>query len=159
MRALAIVVVGPRRHPGLGVSEVEDQGLVKELVPHRAAEAFTKAVLRRLSRQDEMPGDLFTSDQISMALQVSSAPLSETIIPGLLRRSISAVSSRVTRRPEIEVSRIAASCSSGSLHRRCQDSEAATICKLAMDKIQRPTGLQERIHCSIKLEVGQQMKV
>jgi hypothetical protein len=44
----------------------------------------------------------------SMALEVNSVPLSETIMPGLPRRSISAVSSRATRRPEIEVSGIAA---------------------------------------------------
>ena len=39
-----------------------------------------------------------------MALLVSSVPLSLTIMPGLPRRSIRAVSSRATRRPEIEVS-------------------------------------------------------
>jgi hypothetical protein len=38
-----------------------------------------------------------------MAFEVSSVPLSLTIMPGLPRRSISAVSSRATRRPEIEV--------------------------------------------------------
>ena len=43
-----------------------------------------------------------------MAFEVSSVPLSETIILGLPRRSISVVSSRATRRPEIEVFGIAA---------------------------------------------------
>jgi hypothetical protein len=50
----------------------------------------------------------WSSDQVSMALQVNSVPLSETIMPGLPRRAISAVSSRATRRPGIEVSGIAA---------------------------------------------------
>jgi len=43
-----------------------------------------------------------------MAFEVNSVPLSETIRRGLPRRSIYAVSSRATRRPEIEVSGIAA---------------------------------------------------
>jgi hypothetical protein len=43
-----------------------------------------------------------------IASDVSSAPLSETIIPGFPRRSIRAVSSRAARRPEIDVSGIAA---------------------------------------------------
>src|SRR3979490_3270791 len=43
-----------------------------------------------------------------MAFDVNSVPLSETIIPGLPRCSISVVSSRATRRLEIEVSGIAA---------------------------------------------------
>jgi hypothetical protein len=44
-----------------------------------------------------------------MAVDVSSVPLSETIIPGFLRRSIRADCSRATRRPDIEVPGIAAS--------------------------------------------------
>ncbi len=43
-----------------------------------------------------------------MALGVSSVALSLTIIPGLPRRSTSVVSSLATRRPEIDVSGIAA---------------------------------------------------
>jgi hypothetical protein len=42
--------------------------------------------------------------QTSMALQMNSVPLSETIEPGLPRRATIAGSSRATRRPEIEVS-------------------------------------------------------
>ncbi len=38
-----------------------------------------------------------------MALEVSSVPLSETIIPGLPRRSMIANNSRATHLPEIEV--------------------------------------------------------
>ena len=42
------------------------------------------------------------------AFEVNSIPLSETIILGLPRASMSAVSSRATRLPEIEVLGIAA---------------------------------------------------
>src|SRR6185312_10709712 len=50
---------------------------------------------------------LVSLHQASMALQVNSVPLSETIEPGLPRPSTIAVSSRATRRPEIDVSGIA----------------------------------------------------
>lgn len=50
---------------------------------------------------------LCSSAQASMAFDVNSLPFSETIIPGLPRCSISVVSSRATRRPQIEVFRIA----------------------------------------------------
>ena len=43
-----------------------------------------------------------------MAFEVNSVPLSDTIMPGLPRRLINAVSSLATRRPDIEVSGIAA---------------------------------------------------
>ena len=51
---------------------------------------------------------LLSFAQANMAFEVNSVPLSETIMPGLPRRLINAVSSRATRRPEIEVSGIAA---------------------------------------------------
>ena len=51
---------------------------------------------------------LLSCAQANMAFEVNSVPLSETIMPGLPRRSIKTVSSRATRRPEIEVSGIAA---------------------------------------------------
>jgi hypothetical protein len=42
-----------------------------------------------------------------MACEVSSVPFSETIIPGLPRRSIRVVNVRATHLPDIEVSGIA----------------------------------------------------
>jgi hypothetical protein len=51
---------------------------------------------------------LLSCVQANMAFDVNSVPLSETIMPGLPRRLINAVSSRATRRPGIEVSGIAA---------------------------------------------------
>ena len=56
-----------------------------------------------------MPFDLVLyCFQLKIAFEVNSVPLSDTIIRGLPRRSMSAVSSRATRLPEIEVSGIAA---------------------------------------------------
>jgi hypothetical protein len=52
----------------------------------------------------------------SLALEVNSVPLSDTIMPGFPRRSTSIVNSRATRRPEIEVSGIAAKHSRVCLH-------------------------------------------
>ena len=45
---------------------------------------------------------LLSCAQANMAFEVNSVPLSETIMPGLPRRLINAVSSRATRRPKIE---------------------------------------------------------
>lgn len=50
----------------------------------------------------------FSCAQASMAFEVNSVPWSETIMLGLPRWAINSVSSRATRRPEIEVSGIAA---------------------------------------------------
>ena len=51
---------------------------------------------------------LLTCAQASMAFEAISVPLSDTIMPGLPRRSIKTVSSRATRRPETDVSGIPA---------------------------------------------------
>ena len=77
-------------------------------------------------------------------LQVNSVPLSETIMPGLPRRSISAVSSRATRSPEIEMSGIAARHSrvTSSTMFRIRKRRPLTIGELVMDKIQRPAGVR-----------------
>lgn len=45
--------------------------------------------------------------QASIALQVNAVPFSDTIDASFPRQATMAVSSRATRRPEIEVSRIA----------------------------------------------------
>jgi hypothetical protein len=80
----------------------------EKLVAHAPVEALTKAVLHRLSRGNQMLDDLLSCVQASMAFEVNPIPLSDTIMPGLPRRSIKTVSSRATRRPGIEVSGIAA---------------------------------------------------
>jgi hypothetical protein len=83
MRTLAVVVAGPIGNLGAGVIEAEEQGFVEKFVPHPAIEAFTEAVLYRFARRDEVKSILFCSDRTSMALQVNSVPLSQTIVPGL----------------------------------------------------------------------------
>src|ERR1700674_1734597 len=72
-----------------------------------------------------------------MAFEVNSVSWSETIIPGLPRRAITAMSSRATRRPEIEVSGIAARYSRVT----SSNPEPATIGHLIVDEIQGPAGI------------------
>lgn len=57
--ALTLVVVGdPSSGGGAGMTETEEQGFVQKLVPHPAVEHLADAVLLRLPRRDEVPGDL-----------------------------------------------------------------------------------------------------
>jgi hypothetical protein len=88
------------------VIEAEEQGFVEGLVAHPALSQ--KPFCIGFAGAMKCQAIWWSSDQVSMALQVNSVPLSETIMPGLPRRAISAVSSRATRRPGIEVSGIAA---------------------------------------------------
>src|SRR6201990_3475619 len=88
--------------------KVEEQALVEKLVAHAAVAALPEAVLHRLSRAMKCQTTLLSCAQANMTFEVNSVSLSETIMPGLPRRLINAVSSRATRRPEIEVSGIAA---------------------------------------------------
>lgn len=81
-----------------------------ELTPRRPVAARP---IPRVSMRDKGPSDAeiaaaFSAHHFRMALEVSSVLLSDTIMPGLPRRSFSAVSSRATPRPEVEVSGIAA---------------------------------------------------
>src|SRR5215212_5917194 len=57
MRPALVIVGNPSRNSGSGVIEAEEQGLVQELVPHAPVEALADAVLHRLARCDEVPGD------------------------------------------------------------------------------------------------------
>jgi hypothetical protein len=56
----------------------------------------------------ERHSTLYSLLQPKIAFEVNSAPLSDTIIRGLPRRSMRVVSSRATRLPEVEVSGMAA---------------------------------------------------
>jgi hypothetical protein len=90
--------------------------------------------------------------QASMAREVNSVPLSETIIPGLPRRSMRAVSSRATRRPEIDGSGIAARTFPGDVVDDIQDAEPSTVGELVMDEIQRPADVGATL--SLRLETA-----
>src|SRR3954468_7845584 len=108
VRTPVVVVVDPIRDAASGVIEAEEQGFIEKLISHPAVETLAKAVLHGLARCDEVPGDVVLLRPGQHGVEVNSVPLSETIIPGLPRCSIRAVSSRATRRPEMEVSGIAA---------------------------------------------------
>lgn len=84
--------------------EAEEQALVQELIAHPAVEALDITVLHRLSGRDVVPLDAMILRPARIAFEVNSVPWSDTIIPGLPRRAIRAVSSRATRLPEIDVS-------------------------------------------------------
>ena len=58
MGALMIVIGDPVRNLFPSVIEPEKQRIVQQLVAHTTVEALAKAVLRWLSRCDEMPDDL-----------------------------------------------------------------------------------------------------
>src|SRR6516165_2221715 len=79
-----------------------------------------------------------------MAFDVNSVPLSETIMPGLPRRPISAVSSRHASAGNRDVGD-----RRQALPRHVvddvQDAEAATAGELVVDKIQRPAGVGRRL--------------
>ncbi len=72
--------------------------------------------------------------QASIALQVNSVPLSETIEPGLPRCSTIVVSSRATRRPEIGVSGVAQAFL-GDVVDDIEDAEAPSVGELIVDEV------------------------
>lgn len=83
-----------------------------------------------------------------MALQVNSVPLSETISPGLPRRAITVVSSRATRRPEIDVSGMAPrhSLVTSSTILRMRKRRPLSVCELVVDEVQRPARIRPGFH-------------
>ena len=83
---------GQNRVAGLTVCRV----LRQKLVAHPAVEAFAKAVCISFPGAMKCQAIWLFSDQAGMALQVNSAPLPQTIMPGLRRRSINADRSRAT---------------------------------------------------------------
>jgi hypothetical protein len=99
-----VVVPPPGLELGPGVGQGAEQGLVEQFVAQAAVEALAEAVLLGIAEGGVMSGDLASSAHCRMALQVSSLPLSLTIMVGLPRQAMMASSSRATRWPEIEVS-------------------------------------------------------
>jgi hypothetical protein len=142
MRALAVVVGGPSRNLGPGVIEVEEQGFVEKLVAHPAVEAFTEAVLHRLSRCDEVPGDLVVlrpaqhgvAGELGAVVRDDHARLAATIDQHrqLARHPPSRDRGIRDRREAFP----------GHVIDDIQDPEAATTGELVMDKIQRPAGIR-----------------
>ena len=89
MRALAVVVAGPRRDLGPRIVEFDEQRLVQALVVHAPLQLPTTGLRGAMKRQS-IPVSLH---QGSMALQAYALRLSETIEPGMSRRATIIVSS------------------------------------------------------------------
>lgn len=85
MRALAVVVADPIRNFGAGVIEAEEQGSLRSSSRIRPLKLSQKPICICLPGAMKCQSTLFCSDQASMALQVNSVPLSETIMPGVPR--------------------------------------------------------------------------
>lgn len=87
-----------------GVVEIEEQGLVEQLIARSTIHAINEAILHRRSRRDEVPvgARVLAAGRHGVAGEL--VPWSDSIIPGLPRRSMMPVSSRATRCPEIDVS-------------------------------------------------------
>lgn len=67
-------------------------------------EALDEGILDRLARRDEVPIDGVVLAPGQYGVAGEPVPLLETMEPGLPRQATSDVSSRATRRPEIDVS-------------------------------------------------------
>ena len=116
-----------------------EQRLVQQLVAQPAVEALDEGVLDRLARGDVVPVDLRRScDQPRIALEVSSVPLSLTIMAGLPRVAMSASSSRATRSPESDVSATRREAFAGAVVDHGQDPEAAAVGEVIGDEVERP---------------------
>ena len=103
MRALGVLVVDPSSEDRAGLVDREEQRLVEQFVEIPTIEALDVAVLRRLARCDEMPLDASFALLGEHAFEVSSMPLSLTIIFSAPRSAIRSASSRTTLRPGIDV--------------------------------------------------------
>lgn len=121
MPALGVLAGGPSRDDDASMSLVVQYSLVERLVPHPAVKAFDKPILHRLAPSRGLQANRcraagamqchsmrFSEHRRRIAFEVSSVTLSLTITPRFPRCSIRAVSSRATRRPEMEVAGIVA---------------------------------------------------
>jgi len=101
MRSHRVVIVLPGCQYFACTGKRREQRLVEAFVAQPAVEALDERILLRFPGCHSMP---CCCDQRSIVMQVSSVPLSETIIAGQPRRVITASSSRATRRPGNDVS-------------------------------------------------------
>ena len=58
VRTPLIVIADPVRDRCPHMSEAEEEGFVKKLIPHPAIKTLAEAVLHGLARRDEVPGNL-----------------------------------------------------------------------------------------------------
>jgi hypothetical protein len=106
--------------------------LRQKLVAHPAVEAFAKAVCISFPGAMKCQAIWLFSDQAGMALQVNSAPLPHTIMPGLRRRSINADRSRATPPSRDGVVRNRRQAFLADVIDDIQDPEAASISELVV---------------------------
>jgi len=95
-----VAVGDPLRDLRFGVAEAEEQRFIEQFVAQAAIEALAKPLCMGFPGAMKCQATVLSCAQASMARDVNSVPLSETIGLGLPRRSTSAVSSRAARRPE-----------------------------------------------------------
>lgn len=88
--------------------QVAKHGLVEQFIPHPPVDTFHKTGLHRLARRDVMPLDPVLGTPAQDGVRSQFRAVSLTVILGFPRHSIRIVSSRATRRPDIDVSGIAA---------------------------------------------------
>jgi hypothetical protein len=98
--------MGPVGDPLAGICDAGERRLIGQLVAHPPVEAFCEGILRGLARRLGELLDLGPAATLSTAFEVSSAPFSLAIMPGLPRTVIRSVGSRTTRMAWIEVSGI-----------------------------------------------------
>ena len=82
MRSVGVVVDPPFFDDLARLLEVDEQVLLETLVAKSAVEALHEAILHRLARRDVVPFDAAFLLPGRMAFDVSSVPLSLTIMQG-----------------------------------------------------------------------------
>lgn len=93
-----VFIVKHRAILARGIVEIEEQGLVEQLVAHLAVEALGKPFCIGFAGAMICQSMAVSLHQASMALQLTSAPWSDTIIPGLPGRSTSVCALRAAPR-------------------------------------------------------------
>ena len=124
--------------------EAGDQGLVQQIIRIRSLKDSNEAVLQGLASGDVVLVDGMVIAQAKIA---SSVPLGETI-PRLAAPSDQVRQLRPTRKPEIELSGIAARHL--RVTNRREYTEATTICHLIVNEVERPAGVDRRRPGSVR---------
>ena len=133
-----VEVLPPLGDGAADVVEAKEQALIQQLVAHPAIEALDIPVLHRLARRDVVPFDAMILRPGEDGVRGELRAGSETITPGLPRREMRAVSSRATRRPEIDVSGDRGQAFARHVIDDVQHTKASAAGELAVHEVQRP---------------------
>jgi hypothetical protein len=104
MWSAPVVIHLPFFKRSASVVQCAEQRLVQTFISQLAVEAFDETILLGLARCDVMPIDAGFLHPLGIAMLVNSVPLSETIVVGMPRSAITRSNSRVTRKPDKDVS-------------------------------------------------------